>query len=197
VTTFYHDCTTAVDVQLSVSFFIYTIASPHPPVPQRPPSGPGPPHYPGFTITDAPQSVGLLCTSDQGMQRAWQLPRDVASDEGFLCDKRAVFAETIKETPCISSLAFILLIVSSFHFIFGKKLVRNLYPPQLVSVSFPGVKRPGRGVDHKPPSRAVVKQRVELHPCTPPLDLHGLFRVNFTFYLYPPIASGKQSSELC
>jgi len=32
-----------------------------------PPSGPGPPHSRGFWIThnDAPQSVGLLCTSDQ------------------------------------------------------------------------------------------------------------------------------------
>ena len=29
------------------------------------PSGPGPPHYRGFTITDTPQSVGLLWTSDQ------------------------------------------------------------------------------------------------------------------------------------
>ena len=28
--------------------------------------------------------------------------------------------------------------------------------------SFPGVKRPGRGVDHPPPSRAEVKERVEL-----------------------------------
>jgi hypothetical protein len=29
--------------------------------------------------------------------------------------------------------------------------------------SFPGVKRPGRGVDHAPPSSAEVKERVELH----------------------------------
>ena len=28
--------------------------------------------------------------------------------------------------------------------------------------SFPGVKRPGRGVDHPPPSSAEVKERVEL-----------------------------------
>ena len=28
--------------------------------------------------------------------------------------------------------------------------------------SFPGVKRPGRGVDHKPPSSAEVKERVEV-----------------------------------
>ena len=34
---------------------------------QQPPSGPGPPHSRGFYITqnDAPQSVGLLWTSDQ------------------------------------------------------------------------------------------------------------------------------------
>jgi hypothetical protein len=39
-------------------------------------------------------------------------------------------------------------------------------PPSLLyngyRVSFPGVKRPGRGVDHPPPSNAEVKQRVEL-----------------------------------
>ena len=29
--------------------------------------------------------------------------------------------------------------------------------------SFPGVKRPGRGVEHPPSSSADVKQRVELH----------------------------------
>jgi hypothetical protein len=29
-------------------------------------------------------------------------------------------------------------------------------------VSFPGVKRPGRGVDHPSPSSAEVKERVEL-----------------------------------
>ena len=29
--------------------------------------------------------------------------------------------------------------------------------------SLPGVKRPGRGVDHPPPSRAEVKERVELY----------------------------------
>jgi hypothetical protein len=34
---------------------------------QQPPSGPGPPHYRGFTITlgHTPHSVGLLWTSDQ------------------------------------------------------------------------------------------------------------------------------------
>jgi len=29
--------------------------------------------------------------------------------------------------------------------------------------SFPGVKQPGRGVDHPPPSSAEVKERVELY----------------------------------
>ena len=31
------------------------------------------------------------------------------------------------------------------------------------AASFPGVKRPGRGVDHPPPSSAEVKERVELY----------------------------------
>jgi len=29
--------------------------------------------------------------------------------------------------------------------------------------SFPGIKRPGRGVDHPPPSAAEVNERVELY----------------------------------
>ena len=33
--------------------------------------------------------------------------------------------------------------------------------------SFPGVKRPGRGIDHPPPSSAEVKERVELYLYSP------------------------------
>ena len=33
--------------------------------------------------------------------------------------------------------------------------------------SFPGVKRPGGGVDHPPPSSAEVEGRVELYMCSP------------------------------
>jgi hypothetical protein len=33
--------------------------------------------------------------------------------------------------------------------------------------SFPGVKRPGRGVDHQTPSSAEVKERVELYIYSP------------------------------
>jgi hypothetical protein len=33
--------------------------------------------------------------------------------------------------------------------------------------SFPGVKRPRRGVDHPPPSSAEVKERVQLYLCSP------------------------------
>jgi hypothetical protein len=36
-------------------------------------------------------------------------------------------------------------------------------PIQWVRGLFPEVKRPGRGVDHPPPSRAEVKERVELY----------------------------------
>jgi hypothetical protein len=43
----------------------------------------------------------------------------------------------------------------------------SLGPPSLLyngyRVSFPGVKRMGRGVDHPPPSRAEVRERVELY----------------------------------
>jgi hypothetical protein len=33
--------------------------------------------------------------------------------------------------------------------------------------SFPGVKRPGRGVNHPPPSSAEVKERVEIYLYSP------------------------------
>jgi hypothetical protein len=40
--------------------------------------------------------------------------------------------------------------------------------------SFPGVKRPGSVVDHTPPSRAEIKERVELYLYFP-LGFHDLF----------------------
>ena len=39
-------------------------------------------------------------------------------------------------------------------------------PPAFYTVgtgSFPGVKRPGQGIEHPPPSSAEVKERVELY----------------------------------
>jgi len=47
--------------------------------------------------------------------------------------------------------------------------------------SFLEVNRPGRGVDHPHPSRAEVKERVELHHLW---AFVACSRVNFTFYLY-------------
>jgi hypothetical protein len=49
--------------------------------------------------------------------------------------------------------------------------------------TFPGVKRPGRGVDHPPPSIADVKERVELYlylPCGPSWQVIG-WTVPFIF----------------
>jgi len=57
-------------------------------------------------------------------------------------------------------------------------------PPRLLYngnwVSFPEVKRPGRGVDHLPPSCAEVKERAELYLYLP-LCLHDLFQGEYTF----------------
>jgi hypothetical protein len=44
----------------------------------------------------------------------------------------------------------------------------------MVTGSFPGIKRPRRGVAYPPTSSAEVKQRVQLY-VYPPLSLHGLF----------------------
>jgi hypothetical protein len=40
--------------------------------------------------------------------------------------------------------------------------------------SFPGVKRPGRGADHPPPSKCRGHERVGLYISTNPLGLSGL-----------------------
>ena len=56
-------------------------------------------------------------------------------------------------------------------------------PPSLL-VSFPGVKQPGRCVDH-PPSSVEVKERVELYLYPPPSGPSlACSRVNFTFTIY-------------
>ena len=45
--------------------------------------------------------------------------------------------------------------------------------------SFPGVKRPGRGVDHPFPSRVEVKERVDLYIYSPSGPSWPVSRVNF------------------
>jgi hypothetical protein len=47
--------------------------------------------------------------------------------------------------------------------------------------SFPGVKRPGRDVDHPPPSSAEVKERVQLYLYSPSGPSWPVIRWTFTF----------------
>jgi len=47
--------------------------------------------------------------------------------------------------------------------------------------SFPGVKWPGSGVDHLPPSNSEVKERVRLIPLLPLWVIVTGYRVNFNF----------------
>jgi hypothetical protein len=54
----------------------------------------------------------------------------------------------------------------------------------MMTGSFPGVKQPGRGVDHLPPSRAEVKEIVELYICSPSVGLRGLLCDEIYLYLY-------------
>ena len=51
------------------------------------------------------------------------------------------------------------------------------------TVSFPGVKRPGRGVNHPPTSSAEVKERIELYLYSPLWVFMACSRVA-TLYLY-------------
>jgi hypothetical protein len=60
--------------------------------------------------------------------------------------------------------------VSRWGEIFGTHPDRLWGPPSLLDRgvgSYPGVKRPGSGVDHLPPSSAEVEGRVELYTCFP------------------------------
>ena len=58
-------------------------------------------------------------------------------------------------------------------------------PPSLLHngyrVSFPGVKRPGRGVDPAPPSSAEVKNETTAMPVLPLCAFMAYCGVNFTF----------------
>jgi len=58
--------------------------------------------------------------------------------------------------------------------------------------SFLGVKRPGHGADHPPPSSAEVKERVELY-LFPPLGLCSLFQGEHYLYLY--IINNRNESD--
>jgi len=49
--------------------------------------------------------------------------------------------------------------------------------------SFPGIKRPGRGVDHPPPLAPNLKEEYS-YTSTPPLGLRGLFWGELHLYLY-------------
>jgi hypothetical protein len=65
---------------------------------------------------------------------------------------------------------------------------RSWGPPSLLyngyGVSFPGVKWPGRGVDHPPPSCAKVKERVELYLYSPSDPSWPVIRLTSTLLLW-------------
>jgi hypothetical protein len=50
--------------------------------------------------------------------------------------------------------------------------------------SFPGVKRPGRGVDYPPPSSAEIIERVELYLYSSSVPSWPVLGVTFTFTFY-------------
>jgi len=80
--------------------------------------------------------------------------------------------------------------------IFRSRLDRLWAHPSSITMatgSFPGVKRPGRGVDHPPPSGAEVKERVELYLYSP-LGLRGLFEDEFYLYLYKQYLSAADGA---
>ena len=64
--------------------------------------------------------------------------------------------------------------------------------------SFLAVKRPGRGVDHPPPSKAEVKERVELYLYSPSGLVVACSRVNLTFtFMYTNAVSNTVMLMTC
>jgi hypothetical protein len=62
-------------------------------------------------------------------------------------------------------------------------------------VSCPGVKRPGRGVNHPPPSSDKVKEREDLFLLLPLWAFMACFRTNFIFCYLSLKMCGACSSE--
>jgi hypothetical protein len=66
----------------------------------------------------------------------------------------------------------------------------RLLGPNGYRCSFPGVKRPGREVNHLPPSSAEVKN-VWSHTSTPPICLHGLDREKNLPLIFTKVGCGE------
>ena len=71
-------------------------------------------------------------------------------------------------------------------------------PPTLLHngyrVTYPGVKRPGRGVDHPQPSNADVKERVQLHLYSPSGPSWPVLGRTLPLPLLQPVTDGCHSS---
>ena len=71
-------------------------------------------------------------------------------------------------------------------------------PPSLLyngyRVSLPGVRRPGRDIDHPPLPNAEVKGRIELYPCSLWVFVK-CYRVTFTFTFYRRNAENERINE--
>ena len=63
--------------------------------------------------------------------------------------------------------------------------------------SFPGVKRPGRGVDHPPPSSAEVEGRVQLYLCFPSGPSWPVLGITFTINRRTAKKEDTMSSDRC
>jgi len=68
-------------------------------------------------------------------------------------------------------------------------------PIQCTTGSFPGLKRPGRGVDHPPHLAPRLKKKYS-YTSTPPLGLRGLFYDELYLYLYRVRAGYADTSFL-
>ena len=146
-------------------------------------------------------TVGSLFTTTQPKSSEQLHTRWFKYDRDWLCVNKSQFVPVIFEPPCIlqpPSFTYYKTVTCK-NCIFFQGLLRagrsadripvrgEIFrtrpflpwgPPSFLYNGYrdscPGVKRPGRGVNHPPPSSAEVKGRVELY-LIPRLGLHVLF----------------------
>ena len=106
-----------------------------------------------------------LCSLNQGCANTGS---QIARATAFSSVATSVCGSWAWELLCDTFLPLIILIwLLDFLIMFVPALGPTHSPTRWDRVSFPGVKRPVRGVDHPPPSSAEVKERVELYLYSP------------------------------
>jgi hypothetical protein len=108
-----------------------------------------------------PQSMCLLLSPLWARPLSWNVP----ADAGFARDTATVLGVLTKRTLCILVSGPGIESLWRWDFSAPVQTGPGAQPVLWVPGSFPGVKLPGRGVNHACPSSSEVKEQVELYLC--------------------------------